>query len=161
MAKASKGINLSEDIFAGFNFVLRGGESTQGDYIQVGKGRDVGLDQISKFTQKVSLGNGQQFISRDVYRLASTFDICRLLSFYYSSVGYYLNQASLIVALFTFTYARIFSAFILTSQNVKYFPEEITTAITAEFTYQIGFLLIFPIIIDLCLERRIGAASEQ
>lgn len=35
ISKACKGIHLSEDIFAGFNYVLRGGESTQADYIQV------------------------------------------------------------------------------------------------------------------------------
>lgn len=35
ISKASKGINLSEDIFGGFNFVLRGGEATQAEYIQV------------------------------------------------------------------------------------------------------------------------------
>ena len=37
ISKASKGIHLSEDIFAGFNYVLRGGEATQSDYIQVGR----------------------------------------------------------------------------------------------------------------------------
>ena len=35
ISKASKGVNLSEDIFAGFNWILRGGWSTQADYIQV------------------------------------------------------------------------------------------------------------------------------
>lgn len=35
ISKASKGINLSEDIFGGFNFILRGGEATQAEYIQV------------------------------------------------------------------------------------------------------------------------------
>ncbi|CAM9896503.1 unnamed protein product, partial [Choristocarpus tenellus] len=34
VSKCSKGIHLSEDIFAGFNYVLRGGEATQSDYIQ-------------------------------------------------------------------------------------------------------------------------------
>ncbi len=38
VSKASKGIHLSEDIFAGFNYVLRGGEATQADYIQVWRG---------------------------------------------------------------------------------------------------------------------------
>jgi 1,3-beta-glucan synthase component len=33
----SKGLHLSEDIFAGFNWVLRGGRSSQLDYIQAGK----------------------------------------------------------------------------------------------------------------------------
>lgn len=37
VSKACKGIHLSEDIFAGFNYVLRGGESTQADYIQASK----------------------------------------------------------------------------------------------------------------------------
>lgn len=36
ISKPCKGLHLSEDIFAGFNYVLRGGESTQVDYIQVG-----------------------------------------------------------------------------------------------------------------------------
>ncbi|CAN0338232.1 unnamed protein product [Ectocarpus sp. 13 AM-2016] len=35
VSKACKGIHLSEDIFAGFNYILRGGEATQADYIQV------------------------------------------------------------------------------------------------------------------------------
>lgn len=35
ISKASKGINLSEDIFGGFNFILRGGKATQAEYIQV------------------------------------------------------------------------------------------------------------------------------
>jgi callose synthase len=42
MSKASKGVNLSEDIFAGFNWTLRGGTSSQADYIECGKGRDTG-----------------------------------------------------------------------------------------------------------------------
>lgn len=34
-SKASKTINLSEDIFAGFNATLRGGYVTHAEYIQV------------------------------------------------------------------------------------------------------------------------------
>jgi callose synthase len=57
ISKASKGINLSEDIFAGFNSVLRGGSVRFREYIQVGKGRDVGLQQLFKFEAKLSQGN--------------------------------------------------------------------------------------------------------
>ncbi|KAL4330238.1 hypothetical protein AHAS_Ahas13G0380100 [Arachis hypogaea] len=53
-SKASRGINLSEDIFAGFNSTLRRGNVTHHEYIQVGKGRDVGLNQISLFEAKVA-----------------------------------------------------------------------------------------------------------
>nr|CAB3469623.1 unnamed protein product [Digitaria exilis] len=41
ISKASCGINLSEDIFAGFNSTLRRGNVTHHEYIQVGKGRDM------------------------------------------------------------------------------------------------------------------------
>ncbi|CAM9598949.1 unnamed protein product, partial [Hapterophycus canaliculatus] len=60
VSKACKGIHLSEDIFAGFNYVLRGGEATQSDYIQVSKGRDTGVSQVTGFTAKISMGNGMQ-----------------------------------------------------------------------------------------------------
>ncbi|GJS13681.1 callose synthase 12-like protein [Tanacetum coccineum] len=61
ISKASRLINLSEDIFAGFNCTLRGGNITHHEYIQVGKGRDVGLNQVSMFEAKVASGNGQQY----------------------------------------------------------------------------------------------------
>ncbi|TYZ66844.1 hypothetical protein PybrP1_007901 [[Pythium] brassicae (nom. inval.)] len=47
VSKASKGINLSEDVFAGFNSTLRGGVVTHVEFMQCGKGRDVALSQIS------------------------------------------------------------------------------------------------------------------
>lgn len=57
VSKASRGIHLSEDIFAGFNSVLRGGSVKFREYIQVGKGRDVGLQQLFKFEAKLAQGN--------------------------------------------------------------------------------------------------------
>ena len=75
ISKASKGINLSEDIFAGYNAVIRGGRVKMKEYVQVGKGRDVGMQQIYKFEAKLSQGNAEQVLSRDVHRIAA-----RLLS---------------------------------------------------------------------------------
>jgi len=57
--------------------------------LQVGKGRDVGLNQIALFEGKVSGGNGEQVLSRDVYRLGQLFDFFRMMSFYFTTVGYY------------------------------------------------------------------------
>lgn len=59
----------------------------------MGKGRDVGMHQIYKFEAKLSQGNGEQMISRDVSRLGERLDMARLLSFYYSGPGFYLNVA--------------------------------------------------------------------
>lgn len=56
---------------------------------QVGKGRDVGLNQIALFEGKVAGGNGEQVLSRDVYRLGQLFDFFRMMSFYVTTVGFY------------------------------------------------------------------------
>lgn len=118
ISKASRGINLSEDIFAGsilkhpfsqrfmlcalflnmcfayagFNSTLRRGNVTHHEYIQVGKGRDVGLNQISLFEAKVACGNGEQTLTRDLYRLGHRFDFFRMLSFYFTTVGFYVSS---------------------------------------------------------------------
>ena len=113
ISKASKTINLSEDVFAGkmsilflvhnhmgfdrcchysisinvgFNSTLRRGYITYHEYMQVGKGRDVGLNQISKFEAKVANGNSEQTLSRDIYRLGHRFDFFRMLSCYFTTV---------------------------------------------------------------------------
>lgn len=57
--------------------------------MQVGKGRDVGLNQIALFEGKVAGGNGEQVLSRDVYRLGQLFDFFRMLSFFTTTVGFY------------------------------------------------------------------------
>lgn len=77
---------------AGFNSTLRGGYITHNEYIQVGKGRDVGMNQISLFEAKVANGNGEQTLSRDVYRLGRRFDFFRMLSYYFTTVGFYFSS---------------------------------------------------------------------
>ncbi len=58
---------------------------------QCGKGRDVGLNQIAAFQAKVASGNGEQALSRDIYRLGQLFDFFRMLSFFFTSVGFYVT----------------------------------------------------------------------
>jgi callose synthase len=78
-------------LFSGFNSTLREGSVTHHEYIQVGKGRDVGLNQISMFEAKIANGNGEQTLSRDVYRLGHRFDFFRMLSCYFTTVGFYFS----------------------------------------------------------------------
>lgn len=127
ISKASRVVNLSEDIFAGnvpfilqgiafqdaenliffwlpfsspgFNSTLRRGNITHHEYIQIGKGRDVGLNQISLFEAKVACGNGEQILSRDIYRLGHRFDMFRMMSCYYTTVGFYVSSMVTSVAL--------------------------------------------------------------
>jgi callose synthase len=76
---------------SGFNSTLREGLVTHHEYMQVGKGRDVGLNQISLFEAKIANGNGEQTLSRDIYRLGHRFDFFRMLSCYYTTIGFYFS----------------------------------------------------------------------
>lgn len=76
----------------GYNTTLRRGYVTYHEYMQVGKGRDVGLNQISKFEAKVANGNSEQTISRDIYRLGRRFDFFRMLSCYFTTTGFYFSS---------------------------------------------------------------------
>jgi callose synthase len=75
----------------GYNSTLRQGYITHHEYIQVGKGVEVGLNQISLFESKVASGNGEQTLCRDVYRLGRRFDFFRMLSLYFTTVGFYFS----------------------------------------------------------------------
>ncbi|KAI8031400.1 Callose synthase 7 [Camellia lanceoleosa] len=108
ISKASKIINLSEDIFSGYNSTLRGGYITHHEYIQVGKGRDVGMNQISPFEAKVANGNGEQTLSRDVYRLGRRFDFYRMLSFYFTTVCFYFSSMVTVLTVYVFLYGRLY-----------------------------------------------------
>lgn len=77
---------------------------------QVGKGRDVGLNQISLFEAKVASGNGEQVLSRDVFRLGRGLDLFRSLSFYHTSVGFFVATALTALSTYLFLYGRCFLA---------------------------------------------------
>lgn len=104
VSKASKGINLSEDIFAGYNNVIRGGSVGFKEYVQVGKGRDVGMSQIYKFEAKLSQGAAEQSLSRDVYRMCFRLDFFRLLSFYYGGIGHYFSNVLTVLTVYIVVY---------------------------------------------------------
>lgn len=104
ISKSSKGINLSEDIFAGYNNAIRGGQVGFKEYLQVGKGRDVGMSQIYKFEAKLSQGAGEQSLSRDVYRLCHRLDFCRLLSFYFGGLGHYFSNVLTVFTIYCVVY---------------------------------------------------------
>ncbi|KAL3651083.1 putative callose synthase 8 [Castilleja foliolosa] len=158
ISKASKTINLSEDVFAGFNTTLRRGYVTYHEYMQVGKGRDVGLNQISKFEAKVANGNSEQTLSRDIYRLGRRFDFFRMLSFYFTTVGFYFNSLISIIGVYVFLYGQLYlvlsglhKALLLEAKvkNIK----SLETALASQSFIQLGLLTGLPMVIEIGLER--------
>ncbi|MCO5569809.1 hypothetical protein L7F22_023523 [Adiantum nelumboides] len=158
ISKASKTINVSEDIFAGFNSTLRKGNVTHHEYIQVGKGRDVGLNQIAMFEAKVSSGNGEQLLSRDVYRLGQLFDFFRMLSFYVSSVGYYACTMMVVLAVYFFLYGKAYLALSGVGLSLRHLAEytknqALQTALDTQFLFQIGIFATIPMLVVFMLEE--------
>merc|ERR1712176_898911 len=94
VSKATKTLNLSEDIFAGMDFTLRGeGRSIRHcDYFHLAKGRDLGFNTVLLFFSKLSSGAGEQAISRQMFRLGNTLGLAESLTFWYAHVGHYMTQ---------------------------------------------------------------------
>ncbi|XP_042448753.1 callose synthase 12-like isoform X1 [Zingiber officinale] len=158
ISKASRVINISEDIFAGFNCTLRRGNVTHHEYIQVGKGRDVGLNQISMFEAKVSSGNGEQTLSRDVYRLGHRLDFFRMLSFFYTTVGFYFNTMMVVLTVYAFVWGRLYMALSGLENSIKNTADStnnaaLGTILNQQFVIQLGLFTALPMIIENSLEH--------
>ncbi|KAK8259747.1 hypothetical protein V6Z11_D13G076400 [Gossypium hirsutum] len=154
ISKASRVINISEDIFAGFNCTLRGGNVTHHEYIQVGKGRDVGLNQISMFEAKVASGNGEQVLSRDVYRLGHRLDFFRMLSFFYTTVGFFFNTMMVVLTVYVFLWSRLYLSLsgvekVANSNNNK----ALGAILNQQFIIQLGLFTALPMIVENSLEH--------
>lgn len=161
ISKASRLINLSEDIFAGFNCTLRGGNVTHHEYIQVGKGRDVGLNQISMFEAKVASGNGEQVLSRDVYRLGQRLDVFRMLSFYYTTVGFFFNTLMISLTVYAFLWGRLYLALSGVESSVAdnaNTNRALGAILNQQFIVQLGLFTALPMIVENSLELGFLAA---
>ncbi|XP_007014816.2 PREDICTED: callose synthase 3 isoform X1 [Theobroma cacao] len=166
VSKASKVINLSEDIFAGFNSTLREGNVTHHEYIQVGKGRDVGLNQISMFEAKIANGNGEQTLSRDIYRLGHRFDFFRMLSCYFTTVGFYLSTLITVLTVYVFLYGRLYLVLSGLEQGLSEQPairdnKPLQVALASQSFVQIGYLMALPMLMEIGLERGFRTALSE
>ncbi|KAJ0019964.1 hypothetical protein Pint_31297 [Pistacia integerrima] len=158
VSKASKVINLSEDIFAGFNSTLREGNVTHHEYIQVGKGRDVGLNQISMFEAEIANGNGEQTLSRDIYRLGHQFDFFRMLSCYFTTIGFYFSTLITVLTVYVFLYGRLYLVHSGLEEGLGTQPavrdnKPLQVALASQSFVQIGFLMALPMLMEIGLER--------
>ncbi|KAL8140433.1 hypothetical protein V2J09_006454 [Rumex salicifolius] len=157
LSKASRVINISEDIYAGFNCTLRGGNVTHHEYIQVGKGRDVGLNQIAMFEAKVASGNGEQVLSRDIYRLGHRLDFFRMLSFFNTTVGYYFNTMLVVLTAYAFLWSRLYLCLSGIEDSIVDSKSSSNKALAAilnqQFIIQLGLFTALPMVVENSLEQ--------
>lgn len=159
MSKASKGINLSEDVFAGFNATIRGHSVGFKEYVQVGKGRDVGLQQTYKFEAKLAQGNAEQSLSRDMNRICGRLDFFRLFSFYYGGIGHYMANTmvmfTLVVVVYTMLALAIFGEEGVNGRPMH--PEGVLQLLLSGM----GILQTMPLLITLTVEKGVVAAISE
>jgi callose synthase len=166
ISKASKVINLSEDIFAGFNSTLRKGNVTHHEYMQVGKGRDVGLNQISQFEAKVANGNGEQTLSRDIYRLGHRFDFFRMMSCYFTTVGFYFSSLVTVLTVYIFLYGRLYLVLsglerAMIHEAAVQHNSSLEAALASQSFVQLGLLMALPMVMEIGLERGFRTALSD
>lgn len=159
ISKASKGVNLSEDIFAGYNNCLRGGSVKFPEYIKCGKGRDVGMQQIYKFEAKLAQGAAEQSLSRDVYRISQRLDFFKLLTFYYNNVGFYISVSLVIWTVFIMLYCTLIRALLsLEGTGGR------STVILSNLQVSLGAVAFFttaPLVATISVERGFKAAAQE
>ena len=156
VSKPSRVINISEGTFAGFNCTLRGGCVTHHEYIQVGKGSDVGLNQISMFEAKVASDNGEQLLSRDLYRLGQKLSFFRMLSVFYTTVGFYFNSMVVVLTVYVFLWGRLYMAVSgLEEKDVNSASNNkaLGAILIQQFMVQLGLFTVLPTIVENSVEH--------
>jgi callose synthase len=142
VSQASKFINLSEDVFAGYKTTLRGGRSIFKEYHQLGKGRGVNLSEVNGFFAKLSMDAAYQLQSRDVYRLCKLLPLERRAALFSSAFGFYVSNAvtmysvQLTAWLFAIlavgnlltTYAGMLTSLVVISTYMPYEPWAVETS---------------------------------
>lgn len=159
ISKASKGINLSEDIFAGYNNCLRGGSVAFPEYVKCGKGRDVGMQQIYKFEAKLAQGAAEQCLSRDVYRISQRLDFFKLLSFYYNHVGFYLSMSLIIWTVYVLLYCNLIRS-LLSLEGIGGRDAALFSTLQVMLG-SVAFFTTAPLLATISVERGFKAAVKE
>lgn len=107
VSKAQKSLHLNEDIYAGMTALTRGGRIKHCEYMQCGKGRDLGFTSIANFITKIGAGMGEQILSREYFYLGTQLRLDWLLSFYYAHLGFHLNNYLIIFSIQLFLVAGV------------------------------------------------------
>lgn len=127
VSKAQKGLHLNEDVYAGMNVLSRGGRIKHCEYMQCGKGRDLGFGSILNFTTKIGAGMGEQMLSREHFYLSSKLPLDRFLSYYYAHPGFHLNNTFIVLSI---------KLFLIVGINIAVFVNESTIC---EYNHNVPF----------------------
>jgi 1,3-beta-glucan synthase len=155
ISKATRLLHLTEDVFCGCSMLLRGGKIRYKEYINCGKGRDMGFDSINGFNFKISGGGGEWAISRESWRMGVRLDWFRLMSFYHGAVGFYINSWLTYCAV----YFNIYAVLLFAWTEATVIGPEGTRIYNVQQVLQLGTLALIPYAGQLMLEMGVTQAA--
>ncbi|KAJ3098581.1 1,3-beta-D-glucan synthase [Phlyctochytrium planicorne] len=108
VSKAQRGMHLNEDIYAGMMVFMRGGTNKHAEYMQVGKGKDLGINSVMGYFSKLAMGMSEQILSREQYRIGTALPLDRCLTFFFANPGFVISNVLAMVSLQTFVLFLVF-----------------------------------------------------
>ena len=108
------------------------------------------------FEAKIANGNGEQTLSRDVYRLGHRFDFFRMLSCYYTTVGFYFSTLLTVIIVYLFLYGRLYLVLSGLEKGLSTQPairdnKPLQVALASQSVVQIGLLMALPMMMEIGL----------
>ena len=166
VSKASRAIHVAEDFFGGVNVIARGGKVIFEEFIECGKGRDMGFTSVNGFEQKISGSSGTISMSRDMFRLHRGMDSLRIFSLFFSGPGFFISmmQTAWCVYLYILAHAALAVADLEIYRVYRYFKmTETQTSLSLSreeggyynsiYAIQLGFLSVLPLFLKMCVDR--------
>ncbi|KAI0243644.1 1,3-beta-D-glucan synthase [Massospora cicadina] len=117
LSKAQKGLHLNEDIYAGMNAFQRGGRVKHTEYVQCGKGRDLGFCSVLNFNTKIGTGMGEQLLSREYYYLYTQLPLDRMMTLFYAHPGFHVNNMMIMFSIQVFMVVLVCVGVLTATQN--------------------------------------------
>lgn len=117
LSKAQKGLHLNEDIYAGMNAFQRGGRVKHSEYVQCGKGRDLGFCSVLNFNTKIGTGMGEQLLAREYYYLYTQLPLDRMLTLFYAHPGFHVNNMMIMFSIQVFMVVLACVGVLTSTQN--------------------------------------------
>lgn len=149
-SKASPSINLSEDVFAGFNVFLRGEETHHVDTLEWHKGRETVFTTASMFLTKISAGSVGMLRTRDMMDMNAGLPILDRLSLLNGTAGHFLSQ--LFLSLSLRLYATVFFLFAIPTIQLQYI-DSLDETLSIQWVLGFGLATSFPFLSEQLLER--------
>jgi callose synthase len=173
VSKASRMLHVAEDFFGGINAIARGGKVIFEEFIECGKGRDMGFTSVNGFEQKISGSSGTISMSRDLFRLHKGMDALRIFSLYFSGPGFFISmmQTAWCVYLYILAHATLAIADLEMYRVYRYFKmTETQTSLSLSkeeggyynsiYALQLGLLTVLPLFLKMTVDRGVRDGLE-